>query len=88
MGRTKVAPSDFYCLNCGNRYSLFRKQGKQKSSFHRERLYCFHCKCECNFIECRNLKDVEEFKKHFQAGDYKEEAKESIEYCKMESGII
>ena len=88
MGRTKVAPSDFYCLNCGNRYSLFRKQGKQKKSFHRKKLYCIHCKCECNFIECKSPQDVKEFKQHFNAGEYKEEAKKSIEYCKTESGIL
>ena len=81
MGKTKMASSDFYCLNCGNKYSLFRKQGKQKKSFHRKKLYC-------NFIECKSPQDVKEFKQHFNAGEYKEEAKKSIEYCKTESGIL
>lgn len=83
-----MAMSDFYCLNCGNRYSLYRKKGKLKKSFHRKKLYCIHCQCECNFIECRSVDDYQEFRQHFEAGEYKEEARESIEFCKKECGIL
>lgn len=87
MGKS-LTSSELYCLNCGNKYELFRKSCKQKKSFHRKKLYCIHCKKTLNFIECRNLDDVEEFKERFANGEYKEEALESMETCEAEGGLI
>lgn len=75
--------SSFYCMNCGEKgIPVCRKKSKQKGKHHRKKLYCIHCKNEVNHIECRNDVEVEEFKKAFAAGEYKEEALESIQTSK------
>jgi hypothetical protein len=72
---------DFYCVNCGNKgLPLSRKKGFQHGKFHLKKLYCFHCKQELNHIECKNPVEVEEFRKNFEKGVYKDEAEKSLSY--------
>lgn len=42
---------------------------------------------EVNHIECRNDKEIEEFKENFAAGAYKEELEESLKVIKKENSV-
>lgn len=80
---------DFYCINCGEKgISLPRKRGRQYGKFHRKKMYCPHCGAIVNHIEVRNDIETWEFKNAFDAGEFEEEAKESLEFIKEESGYI
>ena len=75
----KYESHDFYCINCGNKgLPVFRNNGRLHSGFHRKKLWCCHCKTECNHIEIRNQEEKELFMEAFNNGEYKEEANESI----------
>lgn len=84
MGRrSSININSFYCLNCGNKgLDLPRKTSLQHGKFHRKKLYCIYCKEEVNHIECKTPEDIEEFKKNFENGVYKDEAKESLDYVR------
>lgn len=76
--RTEI--HSFYCINCGeHNMDLPRKTGHKYNKHHRKKLYCWHCKQTVNSIECKNEKEVQEFKDNWTAGIYKEEAAQSIE---------
>lgn len=64
---------------------LQRASSKLRASGHRKKLYCIHCRKECNTIEIRNEFEREEFLKAFEKGQFKDEAKESIEKCEKSS---
>ena len=82
MGRN-IEAHDFYCMNCGNKnIPLPRPRGHRHSAFHRKKMYCFHCKKEVNMIECKNEFEVQEFLENFNNGVYKEEAEESLSFCR------
>ena len=69
----------FFCLYCGEEgIPLARKVGQQKKSFHRKKLYCYHCQNTVNHIECKTTEDVIKFKEEFKQGVYKNEAEESL----------
>lgn len=82
MGRrSSSVGSSFYCLNCGNKgIPLSRPKGFQRSQGHRKRLYCIHCRCDVNHVECRNWTEEQEFKTQFAAGAFKEEAAASLAF--------
>lgn len=83
MGKANYLKSDFYCIQCGNKsLPLARKKSLQKEKFHRKKLYCYHCKEECNHIECKTDDEVVEFLENFNNGLYQEEAEESVSYVK------
>lgn len=64
---------DFYCTNCGNKgIPCQRRRGHQHSRGHLKKLFCIYCNKEVNHYECKNLEDVEKFKKNFNKGVYKE----------------
>ena len=85
MGRN-ILSHDFYCINCGKRgIPLPRQRGHQHSTFHRKKLYCIYCQKEVNMVECKNEFEVKEFLEDFANGVYKDEAKESISYCRNSS---
>ena len=45
----KYESHDFYCINCGNKgLPVFRNNGRLHGGFHRKKLWCCHCKTECN----------------------------------------
>ena len=70
----------FFCMNCGNEgIPVARSTSLSRAAFHRKKLYCIHCKCYVNHIECRSEEEVEIFKEDFENGVFKEEANESIE---------
>ena len=70
---------EFYCLNCGElAMALPRPRGHRRPRFHRKKLYCVHCKNTINTIECINEQEVALFKASFAAGEFVEEAKESL----------
>lgn len=76
---------NFYCLNCGNlSMPLMRPRGFLRESGHRKVMYCPHCKLYINHYECSNDEEAFDFKTRFEAGEFKEEAAESIEFCKKE----
>lgn len=58
-----------------------RSYGRMKEKGHRKVLYCPHCGKVVNSIECRNPREVEQFKKDYAAGTFQEEAAQSIEHC-------
>lgn len=83
MARKCVEYHSFYCMNCGKEiFTLPRAKSHQYEKHHRKMLYCPWCKIECNAIECRNYDEVQNFKEAFEAGEYIEEAKESVEFIK------
>ena len=74
----------FYCLNCGEEgIPLPRQIGRQRKSFHRKKIYCYHCHNTVNHIECKNEADILEFKENFKNGVYENEAKESLDFIRM-----
>lgn len=77
---------DFYCLQCGNRgIPILRGRGYERERFHRKKLYCIYCKEEVNHMELRNDDEIFLFKEAFAAGEFIEEAKESIDYIRAEN---
>ena len=73
----------FYCLRCGREgIPILRQQGFQRERFHRKRLYCPFCKEEVNHIECKTYEEVQIFKDAFEREEFKEEAEESLSYCR------
>ena len=74
---------DFYCMNCGKKSMILpRSQNRQRGKMHEKKLFCIFCNETLNHVECRTAADVEKFKKKLERGDYKEKAKESIEFVK------
>ena len=74
---------DFYCLNCGLKsLPICRDCGRKRESFHRKRLYCFHCKQEVNHIEIKNQEEKNEFLEAFENGEFREEATQSLNYVR------
>lgn len=75
------AEHSFYCVRCGNKgIPIMRKQGHQHGKMHLKKLYCLYCKAEINHVECKNLEDVENFKKNFEDGVYLDEAEKSLSH--------
>jgi hypothetical protein len=84
----KMCVHDLYCLNCGNRsLPVYRNRGSFREKFHRKKLYCLNCKAACNHVEIKNSKELLEFKKNFEAGEFKEEAAASILEVEREESI-
>jgi len=76
--------SDFWCINCGNKgIPIMRERGSIRAQGHRKALYCIHCRMTINHIETRNVEEAQQFREDFDAGLYKEEAKESIAFDKQ-----
>lgn len=74
---------DFYCMNCGRKgIPLSRRVSLQHGKFHRKKLYCIYCKEEVNHIECKTYEEVQIFKDAFEREEFKEEAEESLSYCR------
>lgn len=46
---------EFYCTRCGNRqmFSIPRPTAKQRPAGHLKKMFCFNCKKEVNFVECK-----------------------------------
>lgn len=83
MGKAKMELHSFYCMNCGEKaFELMRPKGHKYSKHHRKALYCPWCHETVNCIECKNDTDIYDFKKAFEAGEYVDEAKESIVFIK------
>ena len=84
MSKRKVVDyHTFYCMNCGKEiFQLPRARSHQYQKHHRKVLYCPWCKNNCNAIECRSYEEIENFKEAYAAGEYAEEAKESINFLK------
>ena len=74
---------DFYCMNCGRKgIPLSRRVTFQHGKFHRKKLYCIYCKGEVNHIECKTPEEIEESKRNFENGVYRDEAKESLDFVR------
>ena len=73
----------FFCIKCGQEgIPIMRKQGHQRETFHRKKLYCPHCKLEINQIECKTQEDVEAFREDFENGVYADEVEESLAHVR------
>lgn len=64
--------SDFYCTQCGNKFSLPRTSNKRRSKKHLKHLYCVHCKEDVNHVECNDFSGYthEDFVKDFESGKF------------------
>ena len=81
--------TDLFCLNCGNKgIPIYRKRNGIREAGHRKALYCIHCRETVNHYECRNSSEIYDFKQRFAAGEFAEEAKNSIAYIKAEKGSM
>lgn len=76
----KMEYNDFYCLNCGNKYTLPRKSNRRKESMHRKVLYCPFCGKDVNHIEIKTYEEKELFLENFKNGVYLEECQASLAY--------
>lgn len=80
---------DFYCINCGAKgIPILRAGNKLKEKNHRKRMYCPTCKHETNHIECRNYLEQLEFIEAFNAGEFADEAKESLNHERERSSSV
>ena len=62
--------SEMYCTNCGNRgINIPRRSGHYRKAGHLKKLYCIHCKKECNHVE------IHPFFTHYNYEDFKLEIK-------------
>jgi hypothetical protein len=78
---------NFYCMNCGRSgVPIRRPSGHKHSVDHRKKLYCPWCKIEVNHIECSTEEEIADFKERFNRGEFVDEAKESMDYCRV-SGV-
>lgn len=68
--------SDMYCVNCGNKgVPIARKIQRKREPGHLKKLYCIHCKKECNHAEVRsffNDYNLEDFKLEMQYHNFDE----------------
>ena len=48
-------------------------------------MYCPYCRLTLNHIEIKNYEDKLQFLEDFKAGNYQEEAQESIQYTQAEN---
>ena len=72
---------DFYCLNCGHKgIPCQRPDNRRREPYHRKKLYCIFCHLECNHIEINTEEQRQEFIELFEAGEFVEEAKTSINF--------
>ena len=82
MSYRKIDIHDFYCINCSSRgIPCVRPQAHKREKFHRKKLYCPICGLTVNHIECCNEEEVYEFKRLFEAGEFKEELELSLKEC-------
>ena len=73
----------FFCIKCGKEgIPIARKCGQLRSGEHRKKLWCLHCKCEINHIECRTEAEITEFKERWAKGDFREEAENSLDHVR------
>ena len=80
---------DFYCINCGEKvFTIPRKVNHKHAKHHRKKLWCPWCGMEVNHVECRNDSEVYEFKRAFEAGEYKEEVQESLNFINKEKNLL
>lgn len=85
----KYSEHSFYCMKCGKKMmGLPRKDGHNYGKHHRKRLWCPWCKTEVNAVECRNDSEVYDFRIAFEAGEYKEELEESLDYVSKDKNIL
>lgn len=78
--------SRFMCSYCGKEgIPLPRKNGKQRKTFHRKKMYCIHCQNTVNHIECKSDEDVAIFNQDFKNGVYVNESKESLDFVRNNS---
>lgn len=81
----RVEEHRFFCLNCGREgIPIQRRLSLRKENNHRKRLYCPWCKMEINHIECQTEFEIQDFKKHFENGEFIEEAQESLKHIQKE----
>jgi ribosomal protein S26 len=79
----RYTSNKLFCVNCGKEsIPISRKNAKLHGKFHRKKMYCPWCKTTLNHVEIRSDEEKEEFLTMFQEGQFKEEAKKSIEFCK------
>lgn len=79
----------FFCVNCGKEgIPMPRKRGHQHGKLHRKKCFCLTCKQCINHVECKDDEDVAEFKRAFEAGEYIEEAKESMAMAEPMTGFM
>lgn len=88
MGKNNIVYHDFYCIGCGNKVTLPRKRGHLHKDKHLKKYFCIVCHGTINHIECKNENDVIEFKRTFAAGEYIEEAKESMAMAEPMTGFM
>lgn len=85
----KFSEHSFYCMKCGNKgLPLPRKDSHNYGKHHRKKLWCPYCHQEVNHVECRNDSEAYEFRQAFEAGEYEEELKQSLEYISKETNIL
>ena len=79
----KTIESHLYCMACGREgIPIQRKMSSQKEKFHRKKMYCPWCKQTLNFVQIRTNEELQEFMEKFEAGEFEEEAKTSLEASK------
>lgn len=85
----KYTSNKLFCVNCGKEsIPISRKNAKLHTKFHRKKMYCPWCKLTLNHVEIRSDEEKEEFLEMYNDGQFKEEAKKSIEFCKKGDTLL
>lgn len=64
--------------------TLPRPRGHLRPKFHRKKLYCTSCHCTINTVECANELESAQFKEAFAAGEFLQEAEESLKHERID----
>jgi len=78
----KVVPTDLICPDCGNVFTIMRKESKQKKEFHRKWLYCPKCHKKSNHIEVRDLDIMLRKIEQKEKSEYTEDDKKVLKLVK------
>ena len=83
MASHLITGNEFYCTQCGSRgIPVVRKKGAEREAGHLKKLFCLHCGCETNHVECREWDGYthEDFLYEFFGGNFTEDGQRKEGY--------
>ena len=84
---------EFYCTQCGSRqlFNVPRPTAKQRPAGHLKKMFCFHCKTEKNFVECKPYAtkyNYQDFLLEFYGGNFDEKGNRKKDYGLFKTEVI
>lgn len=90
MASHLITGNEFYCTQCGSRgIPVVRKKGAEREAGHLKKLFCLHCGCETNHVECREWDGYthEDFLIEFEHHNFTPDGQRVIPYGELR-GLI